>query len=56
MVLKKVSEHFWMLQSDDGVVKLTWFGATKGEVLGKFNAYITSVALDTIRYHKRAEQ
>ena len=56
VVLKKVSEHFWMLQSDDGLVKLTWFGATKDEVLARFSAYIRSVDLDKIRYHKRAEQ
>jgi hypothetical protein len=53
MVLKKVSEHFWMLSSDDGLVKLTWFGATRGEVLGRFNAYIRSVDLDRIRYKSR---
>jgi len=53
VVLKKVSEHFWMLQSDDGLVKLTWFGATRGEVLGRFNAYIRSVDLDRIRYKPR---
>ena len=55
VVLKKVSEHFWMLQSDDGVVKLTWFGATRGEVLGRFNAYIRSVDLDKIRYKPRGK-
>jgi len=54
MVLKKISDHFWMLQSDDGLVKLTWFGATKGEVMGRFNAYIRSVDLDKIRHHKRS--
>lgn len=53
MVLKKISENFWMLQSDDGLVKLTWFGATRGEVLGRFNAYIRSVDLDRIRYKSR---
>lgn len=55
MVLKKISEHFWMLSSDDGLVKLRWFGATKGEVLGKFNAYIRSVDLDRIRYKPRGK-
>ena len=55
VVLKKVSEHFWMLQSDDGLVKLTWFGATRGEVLGRFNAYIRSVDLDKIRYRPRGK-
>jgi hypothetical protein len=55
VVLKKISEHFWMLQSDDGLVKLTWFGATRGEVLGRFNAYIRSVDLDKIRYKPRGK-
>ena len=53
MVLKKISDHFWMLSSDDGLVKLTWFGATRGEVLFKFNAYVRSVDLDRIRYKPR---
>ena len=53
MVLKKISEHFWMLQSDDGVVRLTWFGATRDEVMGRFNAYIRSLDLDKIRYKKK---
>jgi hypothetical protein len=53
MVLKKISDHFWMLTSDDGVVKLTWFGATKDEVMGRFNAYIRSLDLDKIRYKPR---
>ena len=54
MVLKKISDHFWMLTSDDGVVKLTWFGSTRDEVMGRFNAYIRNVDLDRIRYKKRA--
>jgi hypothetical protein len=53
VILKKISEHWWMLQSDDGVVKLTWFGQTRGEVLGRFNAYIRSLDLDKIRYKPR---
>jgi len=53
MVLRQISENFWMIQSDDGVVKLTWFGATKGEVLGRFNAYIRSLDLDRIRFKKK---
>jgi hypothetical protein len=56
MVLKKISDHWWILSSDDGEQKLTWFGQTRLEVLGKFNAYIRSHDLDKIRYHKRAQQ
>lgn len=55
MVLKKISEHWWMLSSDDGLVKLTWFGQSKGEVLGRFNSYIRSVDLDKIRYKPRGK-
>ncbi len=53
MVLKKISDHFWMLTSDDGVVRLTWFGSTRDEVMGRFNAYIRSLDLDKIRYKPR---
>jgi hypothetical protein len=56
MVLKKISDHWWILSSDDGEQKLTWFGQTRLEVLGKFNAYIRSHDLDKIRYHKRTQQ
>ena len=55
MVLKKISERWWMLTSDDGVVKLTWFGYSRGEVLGRFNAYIRSIDLDKIRYKPRGK-
>lgn len=50
MVLKKVSDKWWVLSSDDGVVKLTWFGYSRQEVLGRFNNYVRSVDLDKIRY------
>jgi len=53
MVLKRISEHWWMLTSDDGLVKLTWFGQTRAEVLDRFNAYIRSIDLDKIRYKPR---
>lgn len=49
MVLKKISNDWWMLQSDDGILKLTWFG-TRDQVIGRFNAYIRSLDLDAIRY------
>lgn len=55
MVMKKISEHWWMLTSDDGLVKLTWFGQTRGEVLGRFNAYIRSIDLDKIRYKPKGK-
>jgi len=53
MVLKKISEKWWMLSSDDGVVKLTWFGCSKSEVIGRFNSYIRSLDLDKIRYKQK---
>ena len=55
MVLKKINDRWWILQSDDGVVKLTWFGETKAEVVGRFNMYIRSLDLDKIRYKPRHE-
>ena len=53
MVLKQIGAKWWMLSSDDGVVKLTWFGYSKQEVLGRFNSYIRSLDLDKIRYKPR---
>jgi len=53
MVLKKVRDNWWSLVSDDGVAKLIWFGYSKAEVLGKFNAYVRSLDLDKIRYAPR---
>lgn len=50
MVLKKVNDRWWVLTSDDGETKLTWFGQTKAEVMGKFVSYIRNLDLDRIRY------
>jgi len=55
MVLKKINDRWWILTSDDGVVKLTWFGETQAEVVGRFNMYIRSLDLDKIRYKPRPE-
>ena len=55
MVLKKINDRWWILTSDDGVVKLTWFGQTRAEVIGRFNSYIRSLDLDRIRYKPRHE-
>jgi hypothetical protein len=53
MVLRKINDKWWMLTSDDGLVKLTWFGYSKEEVLGRFNSYIRSVDLEKIRFIKK---
>lgn len=53
MVLKKINDRWWMLTSDDGLVKLTWFGYSKEEVIGRFNSYIRNVDLDRIRYRPK---
>ena len=53
MVLKKIRDDFWMLTSDDGLVKLTWFGQSKQEVMGRFRRYIRELDLDKIRYRPR---
>ena len=55
MVIKKVSTYWWMLTSDDGLVKLTWFGQTKKEVLGRFRAYIRFIELNKIRYQPKGQ-
>lgn len=53
MVLKKINDRWWMLQSDDGIVKLTWFAETKELVLARFNHYIRNIDLDRIRYRPK---
>ena len=53
MVLKKINDRWWMLASDDGVVRLTWFGQTKEEVMGRFKRYIRELDLDKVRYRPR---
>lgn len=50
MVIKKITERWWILTSNDGFLSLTFFGESKGEVLGKFNAYIRDHQLEQIRY------
>ena len=53
MVLKKIKDRWWMLESSDGVVRLTWFGQTKEEVMGRFRSYIRELDLDKVRYRPR---
>lgn len=53
MVLKKIHDRWWMLTSDDGVVKLTWFGQTKEEVVGRFKRYIRELDLEKVRYRPK---
>lgn len=53
MVLKKIHDKWWMLTSDDGVVKLTWFGYSREEVMGRFRSYIQNLDLDKIRYRPK---
>lgn len=55
MVLRKVNDRWWILTSDDGVIKLTWFGQTKQEVMGRFLMYIRSLDLDKLRYKPKHE-
>lgn len=56
MVLKKINDRWWILTSDDGFIKLTWFGNSKSEVLGRFNSYIRSLDLDKLRYNRKHEE
>lgn len=48
-MVKQIKDRWWMLTSDDGEVRLTWFGQTKEEVIGKFKAYIRELDLDKVR-------
>lgn len=49
MVLKQLKPRWWVLTSDDGQLKLTWFGESRDEVLDKFRAYIRDLEMDRIR-------
>ena len=35
-MLKKVSDHWWILRFDGDEGRFVWFGYTEGEVKGKF--------------------
>ena len=50
MVIKKITKRWWILTSDDGIISLTFFGESKGEVVQKFRAYIRDYQLESIRY------
>lgn len=50
MVIKKITPKWWILTSDDGFLSLTFFGISKAEVLGRFNAFIRDYELEKIRY------
>jgi len=50
VVIKKITPKWWILTSDNGLLSLTFFGISKGEVLGRFNAYIRDHDLEKIRY------
>lgn len=50
MVIKKITERWWILTSDDGYLALTFFGESKGEVVQKFKAFVRDHELERIRY------
>lgn len=50
MVIKKITEKWWTLTSDDGVLSLTFFGMSQAEVLHRFKSYIRDHELEKIRY------
>jgi len=53
MIIKQIKDRWWSLTSDDGEVRLIWFGQTKEEVVAKLNRYIRELDLDKIRYRPR---
>ena len=53
MVLKKVNDSWWIMTSDDGICRLTWFAPTRAEVLRKFKSYIREMDLERVRYRPR---
>jgi len=49
MIITQVSEEWWILTSNDGYRSLTWFGYSRPEVVGKFNAYTRKMEVEKLR-------
>jgi hypothetical protein len=49
MVIKQIKPDWWSLSSDDGIIKLIWFGRTREEVLAKFRSWLRWHDLERVR-------
>jgi hypothetical protein len=48
MIIKKVSENFWRLESRSGDDRLIWYAPTRTEVRGKHQRWMRDKELDKI--------
>lgn len=55
-MLKKVSEHWWMLSFDGVEGRFVWFGYTEGEVKGKFASWMRQASNSRNINHIRRER
>ncbi len=44
-MLKKVSDHWWMLSYDGYEGRFVWFGYTEGEVKQKFESWMRKASM-----------
>lgn len=49
MLIKEIKSDWYMLTSDSDSGKLVWFGYTRGEVIGKFSAWLRFHDLSKLR-------
>lgn len=49
MVITQIKTDWFILTSDDGVQKLTWFGRSRPEVVAKFRSYVRNMDIEKIR-------
>ena len=47
-MLKKVSEHWWMLSYEGEEGRFVWFGYTEGEVKQKFESWMRRVSMSRL--------
>lgn len=52
-MLKKVSDHWWILRFDGDEGRFVWFGYTEGEVKGKFARWMQRASQSKL--HRRTE-
>jgi len=48
-MLKQLSKWFWKLDTEFDERRLIFFGATEGEVLGKYRAWVMAWELEKLR-------
>jgi hypothetical protein len=50
-MLKKISDHWWMLSYDGEEGRFVWFGYTEGAVKQKFASWMTKASMGRLIRH-----